>query len=324
MSAIPEPAVPPPPTKQDIKTKRELMIAENEESSRIKGIEEQCKKIVVQSLESTKHEGIAHDHWVLFNVDVRPKLQGSAPRCGLVALSMAAEMARISREGDKRSHLDYSKNTLRYDDDDNDESELTAIVNLAKSLSFTSEGEMFSARNLATLAHKFYDLKTLVTENSFDDIQRIIDHLLRGNPLLVPYDAAPNHEPCLLKGRKSHWALLTGFLCAVDGSAVNCLELKGSNINVDFDQNVSTIHVIEKPGAEIQRFLLNNMIHSTIYLLARQPKSRHVAIWSLNSLQESNSNLFELNDNKENAQSFVIPDGGVYEGLCKKLIYLNY
>ena len=73
----------------------------------------------------------------------------------------------------------------------------------------------------------------------------------------------------------------------------------------------------------MRRILLKN-ITSPEYLLARQPKSRHVAIWPLNSLRESNSNLFELNKNKENASKFVLPDGGVYEGLCKKLIYLNY
>lgn len=78
MSAIPEPPVPPPSTKPGNRTKRAWRIEENEESSRIKGIREQCRRVVVESC--TKLESIAHNHWVLFNVDVRPKLQGSAPR----------------------------------------------------------------------------------------------------------------------------------------------------------------------------------------------------------------------------------------------------
>ena len=133
---------------------------------------------------------------------------------------MAAEMARISNGDDSNSHLAGPRNTQKYNDDDF-EAELTALFNSAKNLSFTSEGEMFSARNLATLAQEFYGLKTSVTDNGIDDIERIINHLLDGNPILVPYDAAPNHEPCLSKGHKSHWALLTGNILVRVGMVRN-------------------------------------------------------------------------------------------------------
>ena len=78
MSAIPDPPLLPPPPKQDRRAKNDLRIEEKEESSRIKGIQEQCRRVIAEAC--AQHQDIGDQHWLLFNVDVRPKLQGTAPR----------------------------------------------------------------------------------------------------------------------------------------------------------------------------------------------------------------------------------------------------
>lgn len=39
----------------------------------------------------------------------------------------------------------------------------------------------------------------------------VIKHLTKGWPILISYDADGNHQPCLKKGHKAHWAALLGY-----------------------------------------------------------------------------------------------------------------
>lgn len=118
---------------------------------------------------------------------------------------MAAEMALLSKQ-----HKQSSGNLPKFTKYEGIESELTDLVNLAKRLSFTSQGEMFSASNLCVLAKEFYGLEVKVTVCGLDNFDMIVSHLVAGNPILVPYDASPNYSPCLVHGHKAHWAVLTG------------------------------------------------------------------------------------------------------------------
>ncbi|EDO47977.1 predicted protein, partial [Nematostella vectensis] len=93
------------------------------------------------------------------------------------------------------------------------------------------------------------------------------------------YDSGPNHEPCLVNGRKAHWAVISGSIWGT------------------WDH---------------------------IYLLVKQSKSRHTAVWSLNALEKSNCNLFEFGRKKgESINNFVLPEGGLREGLNGKLVFLT-
>ena len=44
------------------------------------------------------------------------------------------------------------------------------------------------------------------------DRGELLCELLAGGMALVPYDAAPNHEPDTGRGHRAHWAALRGFV----------------------------------------------------------------------------------------------------------------
>ena len=69
---------------------------------------------------------------------------------------------------------------------------------------------MFSAKDMGLLAKKYYELRFTVVDNGLEDYVQLIKHLCKGYPILVPYDADRNHEPCLKRGQKAHWAVITG------------------------------------------------------------------------------------------------------------------
>lgn len=77
MSFLPAaPSVPLPPPLPVIKTANEqIQISENQESSKIKGLLEQCLRIIVEDSGNSTSR-----NWVLCNVNVQAKLQGNAPR----------------------------------------------------------------------------------------------------------------------------------------------------------------------------------------------------------------------------------------------------
>lgn len=92
------------------------------------------------------------------------------------------------------------------------EEELDNLLIMARSKGFSLQGEMYSAENLAQLAKEFYRLECQVVHDGFVDHLFVISELLKGSAVLVPYDADKNNKPCLEKGHKAHWALLTGQL----------------------------------------------------------------------------------------------------------------
>ena len=64
-----------------------------------------------------------------------------------------------------------------------------------------------------------------------------------------------------------------------------------------------------------------------MYVIAKQGKSLHVAIWSLKSLAESNSQLREFSpDRKDSEEEYIIPNGDIGGplGLCNKSILIKF
>lgn len=114
---------------------------------------------------------------------------------------MAAEMAQ-------RSPIENGE--LTSDDKQLECKDIDDLFWLAQQKGFTQNGEMFSAEDLAELAQLFYGLSSSVTSRGLEDGRHVLSHLAEGNPVLVPYDAAKNHEPCIASGHRAHWAMLTG------------------------------------------------------------------------------------------------------------------
>lgn len=61
-----------------------------------------------------------------------------------------------------------------------------------------------------------------------------------------------------------------------------------------------------------------------VYVYAKQGKSCHVSLWNFSDLASSNGNLFELCPlRRTSVEKYVLPDDGVYGGLCNKLILIG-
>lgn len=69
------------------------------------------------------------------------------------------------------------------------------LLQMARDKQWTQQGEMFVASQLAQLTAENFQADAKVVEQW--GILQALQLLSAGQPLLVPYDAAPNHEPCL-------------------------------------------------------------------------------------------------------------------------------
>ncbi|XP_064345410.1 actin maturation protease isoform X3 [Camelus dromedarius] len=126
--------------------------------------------------------------WILFCADV-PSLIQEGPQCGLVALWMAGTLLA--------PHSDIP---------------LERVVQVAMERGYTAQGEMFSVADMGRLAQEALGCQAEVLCGGLGGPNRdhVLQHLVAGHPLLIPYDEDFNHEPCQRKGHKAHWAVSTG------------------------------------------------------------------------------------------------------------------
>ncbi|GFT11263.1 UPF0692 protein C19orf54 homolog [Nephila pilipes] len=214
---------------------------------------------------------------VSFCKPVQPVIQ-EGPCCGIVALSMASQF---------------------FSDKYKTSEEILASAKLAK---FTKRGEMFSAFNMATLSSSLIDCEASVINNLSQNSQDILHNVCLGYPVLIPYDADKNHEPCLNKGLNAHWAILCGICFSVSKDLSSLFK------NFTVDNEIPYIFNMVS-GTETEQ-LLN--FASKIGVFAYQGKSKHLALWDLDALILSNNNLFEVT-NKYSLDDLIIPSNGLSE-----------
>ncbi|XP_053945039.1 actin maturation protease [Anastrepha ludens] len=210
------------------------------------------------------------------------------PTCGLTALSMLLDGTPSARE----------------------------LLQTARELRYTNNGEMFSAQNLFQLicdtlksandttaevinAIKATECAMSSAETNAKkcknasaavecelhqgplDCAKVRAALQSGACIFVPYDPDYNHSPCLKYGHKAHWALIIGFLIS--------------------DKN-------------------------EFFVLARHGKAKNLAVWSLDALSDSNANLIEFEQPKGYPDcDFLLPPGGIGGdlGLRERAIIVN-
>lgn len=206
---------------------------------------------------------------IAYYKDVDPVLQ-DGPSCGLVALSMASQFF----DG-KRCNADK-------------------ILAKAKSMRFTKNGEMFSARNMAILAESLLGCKATVVSDVFENKREILSCICRGCPVLFPYDADKNHQPCLNNGRNAHWALLNG-LCFMTSE-----DLSDSGY-----ERWGDVDRAYRLNSGMEKYLDSS---AQTHVFAHQGKSRHMALWDFEHLLSSNKNMFEVTA-KYSSENMVLPDG---------------
>ncbi|XP_060734263.1 actin maturation protease isoform X2 [Tachysurus vachellii] len=282
----PPPAPPPPPHAPSLQSKKKLYQAIAEGRTAVEGdFEEAC--LLFTQRESSFRKDL---QWVLFNKYV-PSLIQDGPKCGLVALWMA-------------SHLLNPAMTISIEN----------IMQKAVNKRYTSQGEMFSARDMALLAEEVYGIRVQRLSGGMtgDHAALILKHLTDGQPILIPYDEDFNHEPCLRSGHKAHWAVASGVLLGLAQGSVNSEQLLT-------DATLPWLHL---SGVGAPATWLSNPVE--VYILAKQGKSLRYQLWKFETVAKSNAQLREIDPQRASDGSYyVLPPGGVEEGLAGQVLLLH-
>jgi len=239
--------------------------------------------------------------WISSNQHVTSYLQGSSqPMCGLAASLMAAEIMKTE------NHLDL---------------ELEDFLECAQNSGFTKQGEMFKAEDLASLAVEMLNVDAETIYGSIDsNYEKIISHLMSGNPWLIPHDADHDHRPTNRNGEKSHWGLVTGFLTGleIEGNQKGLVRSGSTKI-----RNFFLVDDWRKTSKNLRQRILNlDPKKDPIFLFAKQGRAPGLKVWDWSVLSESNAQLFEFNTSRFPGD-YLLPEGGVREGLNLKSVLLK-
>ncbi|XP_045148742.1 UPF0692 protein C19orf54 homolog isoform X1 [Echinops telfairi] len=231
--------------------------------------------------------------WILFCADLPSCIQ-EGPQCGLVALWMAGTLLAPPSGVP-----------------------LERLMQVALERGYTAQGEMFSVADMGRLAQEVLGCHTELLCGGLGgpNRDRILQHLISGQPLLIPYDEDFNHAPCQRKGHKAHWAVSAGVLLGIPG-------MPGPGYTED-PELAGLFHPV--PGTPCQPPPLPEAGSlGTVYLLSKQGKSWHYQLWDYQQVQESNLQLTDFSPSRaEDGRSYVVPPGGVQAGLCGQALFLR-
>ncbi|XP_015266103.1 PREDICTED: UPF0692 protein C19orf54 homolog isoform X2 [Gekko japonicus] len=190
---------------------------------------------------------------------------------------------------------------------------LEEVVQVALERGYTAQGEMFSASDVAKLAEEVFPCQAELLSGGLEgqNRERILQHLLAGLPLLIPYDEDSNHEPCLRRGYKAHWAVVSGALLGLKGDSrlPACQE----------DAEMPGLFHATPPCAPLPPGAVTET-----YLLSKQGKSCRYQLWDYRRVQESNAQLTDFSPRRAaDGKVYVVPAGGVREGLCGRAVLLH-
>lgn len=182
---------------------------------------------------------------------------------------------------------------------------------------------------MCDLLNTTYGIQAQVKTHLERSILDLVRHLCNGLPVLVPYDADANYEPCLKDGQRAHWATIVGF----------CFVLDHATASESFPQDGKQSHIDSWHNLDEDRWIVHLKSHESMYnlvkpyidkhnlfLYARQGKSRRVQVWSFQQLCQSNRNLAQvcsriLNDPERNEMVYPL-DGHLTKSLANQFIYV--
>ncbi|XP_077579039.1 actin maturation protease [Stigmatopora nigra] len=246
--------------------------------------------VLIRQRESSFNRAL---HWTLVNTYV-PSLIQDGPQCGLVALWMAAHLLWPSID-------------------------MATIFQAALSRGFTAQGEMFSARNMASLAEEVCGCKTELLSGGLSgkNTTKIINHLWNRQPVLIPYDEDYNHEPCQRGGHRAHWAVATGVLLGTDKREV-------SSDTTPADPTLPWIHLQQDLSSPSTCPSADSPSLREIFILAKQGKSLRYQLWKLDDVTRSNGQLRALDPQRRgDGTIYTLPQGGVEAGLAGQAVLLH-
>ena len=238
--------------------------------------------------------------------DINPVIQ-DGPMCGLVALSMASQLLH------EKQMIPVHPDTL---------------LDFARENGFSKQGEMFSIDYMLQIAEQHMDCCGRSTHTHSLDVNTVMLSILQREAILVPYDADKNHSPCLAKGHKAHWCILVGFAAVLNRDV--CTEAKEVLQLLEYctpNPRLSGHYQMKRKefGADFVRILLSTVETDAaeLYVFARHGKSRHIGLWSYRELKQSNGNLVEVGPQISYPGEYIVPHGGINEGLCSKVLILS-
>lgn len=293
---IPPPPLPPPPPVRGLAPphvfgleKSQLLKEALEKAGPVPSSRDDVKRL----LKLHKDRFRSDLQWILFCADL-PSLIQEGPQCGLVALWMAGTLLAPP------SGIPLEK-----------------LVQVAMERGYTAQGEMFSVADMGKLAQEALgcQVEHLCGGLGGPNRARVLQHLVSGHPLLIPYDEDFNHEPCQRKGHKAHWAVSAGVLLGVQAvpspGYAEDPELPGL-----FHLAPSTLH--QPPS------LPEDGSSGAVYLLSKQGKSWHYQLWDYDQVRDSNLQLTDFSPSRAtDGRAYVVPAGGVQAGLCGQALLLT-
>ncbi|XP_067577324.1 actin maturation protease isoform X2 [Pseudorca crassidens] len=292
----PPPPLPPPPTTTRFSPphvfgleKSQLLKEALERAGPVPRSREDVKRL----LKLHKSRFRSDLQWILFCADL-PSLIQEGPQCGLVALWMAGTLlAPLSS------------------------TPLERLVQVAMERGYTAQGEMFSVTDMGRLAQEALGCQAEVLYGGLGGPNRdhVLQHLVAGHPLLIPYDEDFNHEPCQRKGHKAHWAVSAGVLLGVQGTP---------SLGYEEDPELPGLFH-PAPGTPRQPpSLPEEGSPGAVYLLAKQGKSWHYQLWDYDQVRDSNLQLTDFSPSRAaDGREYVVPVGGVRAGLCGQALLLR-
>ena len=178
------------------------------------------------------------------------------------------------------------------------------LLSSARGRGYSVNGEMFSAQHLLDLAISELQCTGTLVNTSTVNTGDILTAIAERSALVVPYDADKDHSPCLARGHRAHWATLVGFA-----------------ILAKSPPSVTPRTHIELSPVEFKIEPFQELKSDEVYVFARQGKSRHLGLWGLPGLLESNANLMEAGD-RRSPTHYVIPSHGLCQSLASLILHL--
>lgn len=185
------------------------------------------------------------------------------------------------------------------------QTDLDTVLLQAQSFGYTKFGEMFNVESMCKFISDAFSVRAECRQWLECSQLQIIEHLCQGQPLLLPYDADANYEPCLKGGKRAHWAAVTGFVLTLKRDAAkecfDCMDSTCCTV-VPLADNLHSLIQIDpekiatgNTGATAQ--LCQSLLSkSQLYVYARQGKSKRIQIWDFTGLCSSNRNLSQVSD----------------------------
>ncbi|XP_033734884.1 uncharacterized protein LOC117323662 [Pecten maximus] len=294
--ALRQPPPPPPPPPPELPQMSVTNMSTHPQAVAANVEQDNLRKKLAKIIEEGRNVENSLTLVSLHHNQVIPLIQ-EGPCCGLVALAMAKDL--------------MEKTEISFED----------ILAVSKARGYTNKGEMFSAFDMGALAREVYGCECEVLDmETTGSRELLLRHMVGGNICLVPYDADANHEPCMKQGHKAHWTIITGILFVIRSS-------EAAQLPNDFviDENIPQLfHVHSKTSSETLQHILRMADRDNILVYGRQGKSRHTGLWSLGRLLTSNANLLEVSSQRvgENVEEFILPENGIVQTLCNKIVIL--